>query len=49
MTDAEGFFRFSQLGPGPRRLDVRAPGYAAEQLTVEPESGIEVPLARAAP
>jgi hypothetical protein len=27
VTDASGLFRFSQLGPGPHRLNVRASGY----------------------
>lgn len=28
VTDAEGFFRFAQLGRGPHQLDVRASGFA---------------------
>lgn len=27
VTDGDGFFRFTQLGPGPHQLDVVAPGY----------------------
>lgn len=43
-TDAEGYFRFTQLGPGSHNLDIRATNYIAEYLTVEMERGIDIRL-----
>jgi protocatechuate 3,4-dioxygenase beta subunit len=38
-TDGNGFFLFSQLGPGPHNLNVTAPGYQSAHQKVEVNSG----------
>jgi hypothetical protein len=48
VSDAEGFFRFNQLGPGPHLLEVRAAGFAPARESHDVGREIELRLQRSA-